>query len=88
MAPRQRYTRDVRKHYCRLNNNSSGVSSASPTTRVQVIPAASCSPGDTSSSWMRTGTRWASLPDDFPCPECFVREKPDFLPLTDAALRA
>jgi rubredoxin len=23
-------------------------------------------------------TKWEDLPDDFPCPECFVREKPDF----------
>ena len=37
---------------------------------------------------LAAGTRWASQPDAFPCPECFVREKPDFLPLTDAALRA
>jgi rubredoxin len=25
------------------------------------------------------GTKWEDLPDDFPCPDCFVREKPDFL---------
>jgi len=24
------------------------------------------------------GTKWETLPQDFPCPECFVREKPDF----------
>lgn len=24
------------------------------------------------------GTPWESLPDDFPCPACFVRDKPDF----------
>jgi len=29
------------------------------------------------------GTKWADIPDDFPCPECFVREKPDFTPLPD-----
>lgn len=27
------------------------------------------------------GTKWADLPNDFPCPDCFVREKPDFLAL-------
>lgn len=25
------------------------------------------------------GTSWDSIPEDFPCPECFVREKPDFV---------
>ncbi len=29
------------------------------------------------------GTPWASIPEDFPCPDCFVREKPDFQPLSD-----
>ena len=24
------------------------------------------------------GTSWADLPDDFACPDCVVREKPDF----------
>lgn len=24
------------------------------------------------------GTKWHDIPDDFPCPDCFVREKPDF----------
>jgi rubredoxin len=24
------------------------------------------------------GTTWDQIPDDFPCPDCFVREKPDF----------
>ena len=24
------------------------------------------------------GTKWEDIPEDFPCPECFVREKPDF----------
>ena len=27
------------------------------------------------------GTKWEALPEDFPCPDCFVREKPDFMPL-------
>jgi rubredoxin len=27
------------------------------------------------------GTKWQDIPDDFPCPECFVREKPDFQPV-------
>lgn len=27
------------------------------------------------------GTLWSSIPEDFPCPECFVREKPDFIAL-------
>lgn len=27
------------------------------------------------------GTRWASLPLDWQCPHCAVREKPDFVPL-------
>lgn len=26
------------------------------------------------------GTPWAALPDDWPCPDCAVREKPDFKP--------
>ena len=34
------------------------------------------------------GTRWSSLPDDFPCPECFVREKPDFVPLSATEMQA
>ena len=25
------------------------------------------------------GTKWAEIPEDFPCPDCFVREKPDFI---------
>ena len=25
------------------------------------------------------GTKFEDLPDDFPCPDCFVREKPDFV---------
>jgi alkane 1-monooxygenase len=24
------------------------------------------------------GTRWAAIPDDWACPDCAVREKPDF----------
>lgn len=27
------------------------------------------------------GTTWDELPEDFPCPDCFVREKPDFVRL-------
>ncbi|HSW12659.1 MAG TPA: rubredoxin [Solimonas sp.] len=27
------------------------------------------------------GTRWAQLPDNWPCPDCSVREKPDFVAL-------
>lgn len=29
------------------------------------------------------GTLWTQLPEDFPCPDCFVRDKPDFIALTD-----
>ncbi len=29
------------------------------------------------------GTTWSEIPEEFPCPECFVREKPDFEPLND-----
>ena len=25
------------------------------------------------------GTKWDELPEEFPCPSCFVREKPDFV---------
>ena len=25
------------------------------------------------------GTAWTDIPEDFPCPECFVREKADFV---------
>ncbi len=25
------------------------------------------------------GTKFEDLPDEFPCPDCFVREKPDFV---------
>lgn len=25
------------------------------------------------------GTKWNDIPEDFPCPACFVREKPDFI---------
>ncbi|MCP4273818.1 MAG: rubredoxin [Gammaproteobacteria bacterium] len=32
------------------------------------------------------GTLWDDIPDDFPCPDCFVREKPDFIPLDSIAL--
>lgn len=27
------------------------------------------------------GTSWEVIPEDFPCPDCFVREKPDFVPV-------
>ncbi len=27
------------------------------------------------------GTAWDDVPDDWPCPECAVREKPDFEPV-------
>ena len=27
------------------------------------------------------GTPWADIPDHWPCPECAVREKPDFEPV-------
>ncbi len=27
------------------------------------------------------GTPWSAIPEDFSCPECFVREKPDFVAL-------
>lgn len=29
------------------------------------------------------GTLWEQVPDSFPCPNCFVREKPDFLAVTE-----
>lgn len=32
------------------------------------------------------GTAWADVPDDWCCPDCGVREKVDFVPLTDAAV--
>jgi alkane 1-monooxygenase len=31
------------------------------------------------------GTPWASLPDDWPCPVCAVRDKLDFKPVAVAA---
>jgi alkane 1-monooxygenase len=31
------------------------------------------------------GTAWAEVPDSWCCPDCGVREKVDFVPLTDAA---
>ena len=31
------------------------------------------------------GTAWADVPDDWCCPDCGVREKVDFVPLTEAA---
>jgi len=27
------------------------------------------------------GTRWAAIPADWPCPDCGVRDKPDFVKL-------
>lgn len=30
------------------------------------------------------GTRFADLPDDYNCPDCSVRDKPDFVKLDDA----
>lgn len=29
------------------------------------------------------GTPWSDLPDDWPCPDCAVREKADFVPMGD-----
>ena len=29
------------------------------------------------------GTRWSALPEDFRCPDCAVRDKPDFVKLPD-----
>ncbi len=29
------------------------------------------------------GTLWAQIPDDFACPDCAVRDKPDFEELKD-----
>lgn len=28
------------------------------------------------------GTHWIDIPEDWACPDCAVREKPDFEPLT------
>jgi alkane 1-monooxygenase len=33
------------------------------------------------------GTSWASIPDSWCCPDCGVREKVDFLPLTREVAR-
>lgn len=30
------------------------------------------------------GTRWELLPEDYNCPDCAVRDKPDFIDLDDA----
>lgn len=30
------------------------------------------------------GTCWDAVPDDWPCPDCGVREKVDFVPLSSA----
>jgi rubredoxin len=29
------------------------------------------------------GMAWANVPDDWPCPDCGVREKTDFVPVTE-----
>jgi rubredoxin len=29
------------------------------------------------------GTRWEDLPHDFACPDCAVREKPDFVVIAE-----
>lgn len=29
----------------------------------------------------RPGTRWSAIPPDWTCPDCAVREKPDFVRL-------
>ena len=34
------------------------------------------------------GTRWAAIPDDWACPDCAVREKPDFEPVDTTAPRS
>ncbi len=34
------------------------------------------------------GTPWSAIPDDWPCPDCAVREKPDFRALHKPAARA
>lgn len=31
------------------------------------------------------GTRWDAVPEDWACPQCAVREKPDFEPLAAGA---
>jgi rubredoxin len=31
------------------------------------------------------GTPWADVPDDWPCPDCGVRDKVDFEPVDNAA---
>lgn len=30
------------------------------------------------------GTRWREIPEDWACPDCAVREKPDFIPVEPA----
>ena len=29
------------------------------------------------------GTQWEQIPEDWPCPDCAVREKPDFVKIAD-----
>jgi len=31
------------------------------------------------------GTRWSEVPDDWPCPDCGVRDKIDFEPVSSDA---
>lgn len=31
------------------------------------------------------GTLWATIPEEWCCPDCSVREKPDFVELADAS---
>lgn len=33
------------------------------------------------------GTRWAALADDYNCPDCSVRDKPDFVRLEETESR-
>jgi rubredoxin len=30
-----------------------------------------------------SGTRWEAIPEDFRCPDCAVRDKPDFVKVDD-----
>lgn len=30
------------------------------------------------------GTPWSAIPEDWACPDCAVREKPDFIAIPDA----
>lgn len=33
---------------------------------------------------LKPGTQWQDVPVDWPCPDCAVREKVDFVPVTQA----